>query len=417
LKQGYLLQYLYRVLFYLVLPFLFLRLLWRSVKRSADYRKRWGERLGFFPQSVGETIAAVPLIKALKTQYPEIPLVITNMTITGSARTRAIFGETVLHSYIPYDVPGAVNRFLNRINPVVAIILETELWPTLFASCEKRKIPLLLANARLSEKSAKGYQRIASITKQMLSAITLLAVQTQVEAERFIKLGLPANRVRITGNIKFDLEIPQDLIAKGAVLREQLGQARFIWVAASTHATEEEIILRAHKQILAKHPGALLILVPRHPDRFETIFDLVQEQGFAVARRSQGSVAPGMQVYLGDTMGELLLMYSTCDVAFVGGSFVEVGGHNMLEAAVLGKPAVTGPILFNFAEISRSLIAAGGMTKVADGDELVREILRCIEDPTHRQTSGENARQFVAANRGALAKQLEYSKELIGQVV
>jgi 3-deoxy-D-manno-octulosonic-acid transferase len=420
------LRYLYNVLFYLALPWLFLRLLWRSRKNSA-YRKRWRERLGYFPHqidkciwvhaaSVGETIAAIPLIKALQGQYPDVPVLVTNMTITGSARTQAAFGDSVLHAYVPYDAPFAANRFIRLIKPVVAIIMETELWPNLFAACSKNNIPVIVANARLSAKSAAGYQRIAPLTKQMLTDVSTLAVQTQAEAERFIALGLQPAKAIVTGNIKFDLEVPADLAEKAKVLRTQLGDNRLIWVAGSTHATEEEIILAAHKRLLEKFPDALLILSPRHPERFNDIFNMVHQQGLQVVRRSQQGICNATtNVYLGDTMGELLLMYAVSDVAFVAGSFAPIGGHNMLEAAVLGKPVVTGPQLYNFAEISRSLQAARGMLTVQNQDELVTTLLQLFGDKNFRDTTGDKASEFVASNRGALAKQFQYTKVLIDE--
>jgi 3-deoxy-D-manno-octulosonic-acid transferase len=420
------LRYLYNVLFYLSLPWLFLRLLWRSRKNSA-YRQRWRERLGYVPTpcqrciwvhaaSVGETLAAIPLINALLAQYSELPILVTNMTITGSVRTLAAFGDRVLHAYVPYDAPHAAKRFIRLTKPVVAIIMETELWPNLFATCAKNKIPIVVANARLSAKSFAGYQRIASLTRQMLTDVTTLAVQTQIEAERFIALGLSPSKAIVTGNIKFDLEVPADLVEKSQALRAQLGANRLIWVAGSTHASEEEIVLAAHQRILEQFPDALLILAPRHPDRFNEIFALTQAKGFKAIRRSQQTQCDATtSVYLGDTMGELLLMYAVSDVAFVAGSFAPIGGHNMLEAAVLGKPVVTGPQLYNFAEISRSLQAAQGMITVQAPEELATAVLRLFSDKNYRAKTGENARQFVAANRGALAKQLQYTKVLIDE--
>jgi 3-deoxy-D-manno-octulosonic-acid transferase len=419
-------RYLYIILFYLALPFLFLRLLWRS-RRLVDFRKRWNERLGFSPfkveksiwihaASVGETLAAIPFVKGLQKQYPHIPVVLTNMTITGSARTQSVFNGSVLHSYIPYDVPDAARRFLKRCKPVVAIMMETELWPTIFAECKAQGIPVLIANARLSEKSAAGYHRVATVSRNMLDAVTAMAVQTQVEAERFFKLGLQANKVSVTGSIKFDVEVPENLTEKSEALLRQLGSDRLIWIAASTHGTEEEIILAAHKRISQILPQSLLILVPRHPQRFDDVFRLSEQQGFKTARRSKNETCtPDTQVYLGDTMGELLLLYSACDVAFVAGSFAKVGGHNMLEAAVLGKPVITGPELFNFAEISQHLIAAGGMLTVQDTEKLTVEIVRLLQDTSERLKMGENARAFVNANRGALTKHLNLAKQVIDE--
>jgi 3-deoxy-D-manno-octulosonic-acid transferase len=416
---------LYSILFYLALPYIFARQLWRSVKRSPDYRQRLGERLGFCPHtleksiwvhtaSVGETLAAIPLIKALKNLYPNIPLVVTNMTVTGAARTKAAFGDSVLQAYIPYDLPDAAARFLKRINPIVAIIVETELWPNIFAACKEKNIPIIIANARLSEKSAAGYGRVAKITREMLLNIHTLPVQTEIEKERYVALGLPEERAVVTGSIKFDIEVPAELEEKSASLRTQLGKNRLVWLAASTHATEEDIILDVQRTICELLPDTLLILVPRHPERFNAVFDLVNQKRFKCVRRSSGEICTSdTQVYLGDTMGEMLLLYGSCDIAFVGGSFVPVGGHNMLEAAVLGKPVVTGPQLFNFAEISKLLIRAGGMLKVEDKTELEAAMLRLLQDDSHRTEMGSSARNFVSSNRGALAKHVEITKAII----
>lgn len=405
-------------------PFVFLRLLWRS-RRTPDYRKRWAERIGFSPHrmdkciwvhavSVGETIAAIPLIKALKASYPHIPLLVTNMTPTGAARVKAAFGDNVLQSYIPYDLPSAVSRFLQRVNPLVCVVMETELWPNQFAICKNRHIPIVVTNARLSEKSAKGYESIGAVTREMLTAVNELASQGHADAERFIKLGMPKEKVTVTGNLKFDLELPQDLATKSETLRQQLGKDRLIWIAASTHPTEEEIILAAHKKIREKNPSALLILVPRHPDRFDAVAQLVEQQGLKVARRSRSEVCTSeTNVYLGDTMGELLLMYSVCDVAFVAGSFAQIGGHNMLEASALGKPVVTGPQLYNFAEISQMLLSAEGMLKVRNGDELADKVNQFFADENYRKKVGENGLRVVEQNRGSLKKQLDLIKKVV----
>lgn len=422
--QDFPLRYIYSLLVYLVLPFAFLRLLLRS-RRAPDYRRRWAERLGFTPHvldqciwihtvSVGETIAAVPLIKALKAAHPRTPLLITNMTPTGAARVKAAFGDTVLQTYIPYDAIGAVKRFLKRVNPKIAIIMETELWPNLFAVCKQRNIPIVIANARLSEKSAKGYRRIRSLSRQMFSAVHALASQGHADAQRFIELGMPKEKVVVTGNLKFDLQLPNDLSAKSTALRQELGIDRHIWIAASTHPTEEEIVLAAHKKIQEKDPRALLILVPRHPDRFDLVAQLIEQQQFKMARRSRGDACTAQtDVYLSDTMGELLLMYSVSDVAFVAGSFAQIGGHNMLEAAALGKPVVTGPQLYNFAEISEMLLSAQGMIKVHGADELAQNILQFFADENYRKKIGANALQVVEANKGALQKQTDLIQSVL----
>lgn len=409
---------LYSFLFYLILPFIFLRLLWRS-RRAPLYRQRLGERLGFCPErltqsiwihtvSLGETIAAIPLIKILKERYPQSTMLITNMTPTGSERVKAAFGDSVWNFYIPYDLPDCVARFLKHINPQVCIIMETELWPNLFAACKAHDIPLVVTNARLSEKSAHCYQRVKPIVTEMFTAITILAAQSQADADRFIELGMPREKIRVTGSLKFDLDIPEQLSEQGKQLRAQLGVDRPVWIAASTHPGEDELILTAHHRIRQKLPNALLLLVPRHLERFDSVAALVQQQGFSLVRRSQQVPCDEeTAVYLGDTMGELMLLYAACDVACIAGSFAPIGGHNIIEPAALHKPIVTGPQLFNFAEISELMLQAEGMLKVQTTEELAVAVLQLLEDPSYRQRMSENAFTVVEKNRGALKKQVE----------
>lgn len=416
-------RYLYIFMGYLAIPFIFIRIFFRSFKAPA-YRQRLGERLGFYPfkfdrciwvhaVSVGETIAALPLIKALQARYPDLPMLVTTMTPTGAARVQSSLGDSVAHAYLAYDLPDAVSRFLKAAQPVIGIIIETELWPNLLAACHEKKIPVCLLNARLSEKSARGYQRIGSLTRDMLQNLAVIAANGNMDAERFIFLGAPAERVIVTGNIKFDLELPDDLISRASALRDVLGRERFIWIAASTHAGEEEIILAAHKKILEINPHALLIIVPRHPDRFDTVAKLC-EQLFKTVRRSQQSACqPDVKVYVGDTMGELLLLYAVADVAFVGGSLIPRGGHNVLEPAVLAKPVLTGPHVFNFVEICDLLFAAKALIKVNDGDELATQLIAMLQHPESGVQMGQRARSVIDGNRGALKKQLELVSSLM----
>lgn len=416
-------RYLYTFLFYLALPFVFLRLWWRSLRQPA-YRQRMGERLGYYPQqleksiwvhavSVGEVIAAIPLIKALNSRYPHLQMVVTTMTPTGAERVKTAFGDKVIHAYIPYDLPSAVQRFINHMHPVIAVIMETELWPNLLAITKKNNIPVCLVNARLSEKSAKGYQRIASLTQKMLCQLDLIAAHGHADANRFIALGAPKERMTVTGNIKFDIELPAELTAKTQTLSAMLGKHRFIWIAASTHEGEEEIILAAHKIIRQQDPHALLILVPRHPDRFDAIAKLA-EQSFMTSRRSKQQTCTGeTAVYLGDTMGELLSLYSVADVAFVAGSLIPRGGHNMLEPGALGKPILTGIHLFNFAEISELFVSANALIKVNDANSLAKQLILLMQQPEERKLMGARALKVVAANRGALAKQIEMVSQKI----
>jgi 3-deoxy-D-manno-octulosonic-acid transferase len=416
-------RYLYTFLLYLAMPFIFLRLFWRS-RKLRDYRLRLGERLGFYPYkleqslwvhavSVGETIAAVPLIKSLKAKYPDLPLLVTTMTPTGAARVKAAFGDTVHHAYLPYDMPGAINRFLQTMNPVACIIMETELWPNMLTACAKKNIPVCLTNARLSEKSAAGYGRIASLTKEMLEHVTRICACGQADAERFQALGAGDNQLSITGNLKFDLVLPDGLLEQALQLRNKLGSERFVWIAASTHEGEEEVILAAHQLLCEAHPDALLILVPRHPDRFDEIAELANAD-FNVSRRSSNDViGKGTQVYLGDTMGEMLLMYGASDVAFVAGSLIPRGGHNILEPAALSKPIVTGEHLFNFTEICNKFFQAGALIKVTDADALASQLKSFLSDELGRQEQGKRAREVMDTNRGALARQLNVIESVI----
>lgn len=419
-------RFLYTALLYLFLPFIFLRLLWRS-RKIPGYRKRWHERLGFFPPvksdciwvhavSVGETIAAIPLIKSLQKNYPTLPVVVTGMTPTGGERVKAAFGDSVIYGFLPYDLPIFLNQFFKRITPKLLIVMETELWPNLFAACLKRHIPVMVANARLSEKSAKGYGHpwLKSVMTEMFSAIHTLAAQADYDADRFVALGLPRSKVVVTGNLKFDIEIPQELFAKQDELKRRLGADRPVWIAASTHAGEEEIILTAHQMIRQKIPEALLMLVPRHPDRFDAVAKLLQERSFKFVRRSQNTACtPDTAVYLADSMGELLLMYSAADVAFVAGSLAKVGGHNMLEPAALHKAILSGPVLYNFTEISQLLLQANAMRVVHNANEMAEQVIRLLQDPAYRRTLGENAYQVVAANRGSLAMQLRLIQQMV----
>jgi len=414
-------MFFYTACFYSVLPWIFLRLLWRS-RQQSGYRKNWAERLGYCPfklkaciwvhvVSMGETIAAAPLIRALKQAYPQWPVVITNMTPTGRAQVVKLFGEDTLKCYIPYDIPFAVNTFLNRIQPKIAIILETELWPNTILACARRKIPLLILNARLSEKSQRGYQRILPLTKKILSAITHIGAQASYDADRFVTLGLPVDKITVTGNLKFDLVLPNIEIQ---TLHKNFGLRSHIWIAASTHPGEEDIILEAHREILKKYPEALLILVPRHPDRFPSVFSNVQASGFSVIKRSQRlNCEDNIQVYLGDTMGELLYMYAVSQVAFIGGSLIERGGHNMLEAAALKKPVLSGPSVYNFTEVSQLLLQAGGMQIVTNTKALVASILNFFDHPDIQKNTGEKAYQVFIQNKGALEKQLKLIKDFL----
>ena len=418
-------RFIYSIVTYLAVPFILLRL-WRRSRKAAAYGLRWRERfahidvpaawqngLWVHAVSVGEVLAAIPLIKAIRQHYPDLPITMTTMTPTGSARVQANFGDTVYHVYVPYDIPSVVQRFLDRVKPKAVMILETELWPNIFYYVHRRGIPLLLANARLSERSAKGYKRIASTTRQMLSAVTVLAAHAKEDAERFIALGMDPARVTVTGSIKFEIKVPSSLMEQGASLRRFFGTNRSIWVAASTHSGEEDIILTAHKKIVSAIPNALLVLVPRHPERFNEVATLAQKKGFSIVRRSTHQAClPQTQVFVGDTMGELLLFFSAVDVAFIGGSLIPNGGHNLLEPAALGVATVTGHSHFNFKDITNLLLQANAIIQVWDAEDLAETVIDLLQNSTRRTEMGERGRKVIEQNRGALVAHLALMENL-----
>ncbi|NHN79424.1 3-deoxy-D-manno-octulosonic acid transferase [Azotobacter chroococcum] len=415
----------YTLLLHLALPVILLRLAWRAWRAPA-YARRVGERFALglpalrpggiwvHAVSVGESIAAAPLIRALQARHPELPLTVTCMTPTGSERIRALFGDRVQHCYLPYDLPWAASRFLDRLQPRLAVIMETELWPNHVHQCARRGIPVVLANGRLSARSARGYGRFARLTGPMLAEMRWLAVQSEAEAERFRALGANGEAVTVTGSIKFDLAVDPQLPERAAALRGQWGAQRPVWIAASTHAGEDEIVLAAHRQLLAGCPEALLILVPRHPERFDGVLELCCREGFASVRRSAGeAVEAQTQVLLGDTMGELLFLYALADCAFVGGSLVPSGGHNLLEPAALGKPLLSGPHLFNFLEIAARLAEAGALRQVSDAGSLAAAVGAFWSDPASAARAGAAGKAVLEANQGALARLLEGLERLL----
>ena len=420
-------RFLYSVLFYCLLPAICLRLLWRAV-RSPNYAKRWGERFGFVGHpdsdketiwlhavSVGETLAAVTLIKALQEKYPGYRLMVTCMTPTGSERITAAFGGSVEHSYAPYDMPDAVARFLGRVRPKLLIIMETELWPNTIAACNKRNIPVILANGRLSDKSSRAYQRINSLVRPMLNGLHTVAAQHTDDAQRFQSFGLSDTTVTVTGNIKFDLNIAPALKDAVAQLsKDWRGTTqRRIFLAASTHRGEDEIILAGFAKIKAQVESALLVLVPRHPERFNQVAELCHSAGFSVVRRSANIPVGAADILLGDSMGELMTFFGACDLAFVGGSFVPTGGHNMIEAAAWGTPVLTGPHLFNFTEAAQLLTEAGGMKVCQNFDDLADQCILLLQDESQRMQMGDAARHVAEANRGALDRLLAVITQII----
>lgn len=423
-------RFLYTTIFYCLLPLVLLRLLWRSFAAPA-YAKRWAERFGCFSKlgtskkvvwlhtvSVGEFLAALPMIRRLMADE-SLQLVITTTTPTGSERARATLGDSVFHVYAPYDLPDALARFIKRIKPSLYLVMETELWPNTLAACARNNIPAILVNGRLSEKSARGYARFGALTTPMLQNLSCAAIQNSIDAGRFIALGLPESKAIVTGNIKFDLSLSDDLRKQAALLKRQLSNdgQRLVLIAASTHQGEDEIILDAFAQVRASETplarSAVLILVPRHPERFDRVGQLCVSKGFSVARRSDRSWDLQNDILLGNTMGELMLMFGASDIAFVGGSLVPNGGHNFIEPAAWGLPLISGEHLFNFAEVARLLSDAGALITVDSVQALAREFIRLLTDELNRSSVGAAALQVALDNRGALDKTLVVIKKYL----
>ena len=406
---------LYSLVFYLLLPVLLLRLWWRG-RKAPGYRRNWRQRLGLGARieqpviwvhavSVGETVAIAPLVRWLLQRYPRHRILITNMTPTGAEQVRTLFGDQVEQRFCPWDLPLALQAFLRRTQPELCIIVETELWPNMVAQCARAGVPLLLANARLSEQSARGYRKFSALARPMLQRLSLIAAQNKADAERFVALGMPAERVEVTGSIKFDLQPDADKVQAGQTLRQQLGTERPVLIAASTHQGEDEILLQAWQQLRTTYPDLALILVPRHPERFADVAGLCRRYSERLVCRSSGE-QPDVQteLYLGDSMGELILFYAAADIAFVGGSFSGTGGHNPLEPAALGLPVVMGPDCFNFQTITDALSEAGGLVRVEDGTVLQAQLFAWLNDADQCRAAGEQGADFVAANRGALER-------------
>jgi len=406
----------YSAIFYLLIPFILLRLIWRGVK-APEYRQRWHERFAWYDRScpkevmwfhavsVGEAEALFPLIRRLQQQKPQTKLLITTTTPTGSARVRSVLGQTVEHVYLPYDTPSSVRRFMQCFKPALAVIMETEIWPNLFSYCGEHEIPLYIINARLSEKSARGYRKLPSLIKPVLANVKQIAAQTQEDAERFITVGANPEQVMTVGNIKFDLEISEDLIAEGKQLKASIFKSRFIWLVASTHKGEEQLFLEIYKELKQKIPELLLLIVPRHPERFSEVGELCEQNKLVVITRTSKQPCDfETNVYLADTMGELKMLYAAADVAFIGGSMVPVGGHNLLEASAIGIPVLFGPYMSNFKEITNKVLAQEAAIKCDDKEGVVNAVLSLYANPEYRKLLMNNGKLFVKANRGAIER-------------
>lgn len=416
----------WRIVVYLLLPYAIGNLIWRGL-RYPEYWHRWPERFGFVTRlsglrtlwvhavSVGEVRSAAPLVSTLVERYPKHRIVVTTMTPTGSKQVRDLFGDRVSHCYVPYDFPDAVRRFLSRVRPEAAVIAETEFWPNIFAECGRRRIPLLLVNGRVSQASLRGYLRVPNIARAMLGNADLFCAQTRVDAQRLRNLGAAEHLIHVTGNLKFDVEVPARLLEEARALRGQWGLMRPVWIAASTHAGEERKVLEAYALLKRRLPTLLLVLVPRHPERFKAVAALSRRRGFTVALRSRtaGTLPVGTEVLVGDTMGELQRLYAAADVAFIGGSLVPHGGQNLLEACAVDVPVVFGPHMFHFEEISVMALERGAARQVHDVQGLVEAVALYFDQPDLRRAAGSAAHTLVTDNRGALDRTLTLVEEAL----
>lgn len=417
---------LYSLALYLLTPLFFLYLLFRGW-RDRGYWQSWGQRLGFCRKgarpggivvhavSVGEVNAAEALIRQLLKRYPNLPVTVTCFTPTGSRRIQALFGATVAHSYWPLDLPGAVQRFLRYAQPRLIIILETEIWPNLYSAADALGIPLMLVNARISNNSFARYQRFHALTSAALGSADRIGAQSEEDQRRLLILGAPPDRTLLTGNLKYDLHLAAELPAQGLALRQGWGAERPVWLAASTREGEEEVILEAFQQVLHKFPQALLVMVPRHPERFDEVARLINGSALSMLRHSQSAGdLQAVSCYLVDAVGELLRFYAACDLAFVGGSLANTGGHNVLEAAALAKPVLVGPNTFNFAQITERLLASGGALRVLDSASLQLAVIGLLQQPEKAAAMGAAGKNLVQNEQGALNRTLEGIAELLG---
>ncbi|HJT97915.1 MAG TPA: lipid IV(A) 3-deoxy-D-manno-octulosonic acid transferase [Rhodanobacteraceae bacterium] len=415
----------YTILLYLLTPFVLYRLAARGFKYHG-YFARWRERFGFFPDpgiegsiwvhavSLGEVNAAVPLIEALMRKYGDSEFVITTVTPTGSARVLQLFGDRVFHVYLPYDLTTAVKRFLDRVRPRLAVIMETEIWPNLFMTCSDRDISIVIANARLSAKSLRGYWPIQPLARRAIRCASFIAAQSQSDGERLHALGAPTDKLAVVGNLKFDMSVPSDVIERGREFRANAGADRPVWIAASTHEGEEMTVLKAHAEVLRRFPDAMLLIAPRHPERFKALATACKAFGFRTATRSEERTADrSRQCFVIDSMGELLGFYAAADVAFVGGSLVAVGGHNLLEPAALARPVIVGPQTFNFAEVTEDLIKAGAVLRIPDGDALGPAVVRLLSRDIERRTMGEAAHRVMERERGAVERTMAIVEKVL----
>jgi len=410
-------HFIYSLVLYFLVPFVVIRLGYLG-RKNPDYLMRWPERFGFTPVldsrkdviwihavSVGEIMAARPLVEHLLGQYTRYQILVTTITPTGAATAMQVFPGAVEHRYFPYDLPFSVARFLRIIKPRVLLVLETEIWPNLYKQCRSQHVPVALLNARLSGKSLKGYRLLSGLTKATLEQTSIIATQTAEDAQRFISIGAPPDRVVVSGNLKFDIKMPHSVFEQGQGLRNFFSVNRPVWIAASTHEGEEKIILDALKIICEQLPDSLLIIAPRQLERFRSVRDVFTQEGYkTVCYTNREEYATDVQVFVLDTFGQLPVYYAAADVAFVGGSMVPAGGHNMLEPASLGLPILSGKYLFNFSEVTRLLTGAGALSVVGNAQELAHKVVGLFGDPNLRFNLGERAKAVVTENQGSINK-------------
>jgi len=420
-------RFAYAILTYLLLPVYAAYWFFRGLG-NRTYWDRFGQRFGRgYPRlpagciwvhavSVGEVQAAVPLIRALVDSYPNRHMLVTTVTPTGAARVRLLFGDTVEHSYIPFETENAVTSFFDTVNPQIALVMETEIWPNLYHECGRREIPLVLVSARISPKSVASYKKFLPLFRETLSHGIVIAAQSQADADRFRQLGAAPERTWVTGNIKFDIQLPPELAEAGEQFRRDNFEGRPVWVAASTHDKEEQQVLHAHDIVQEQFPDALLILIPRHPERFPSVRTMLHKEGRRFISRTDGlPCTSDIDVFFGDTMGEVPLFYAASNVAFVGGTLVEVGGHNLLEPAALGRPVVTGPHLYNTQDIADKFEKLGASITVNNAGQLGSAIADLFADPDTANDIGSRGRDIVQQNRGSLQRLLEMVEPLISK--
>ena len=410
---------LYSLVLHLAFPVTLYHLIWRGM-RQREYLQRWPERYAWLDGkldlhdtlwvhavSVGEVLAARPLVDGLLAAHPGRPLLVTTITPTGSERVRALWGDQVHHVYLPYDLRSMVRRFLDRARPALAVIVETEIWLNLYVECGRRGIPLVMVNARLSERSLRGYLPVQSLARVAMKAVTLVAAQSSADATRLARIGADPARIVVTGNLKYDLTLPDGVQAQAVRWRRSWGEIRPVWIAASTHPAEEDAVLEIHARLTERHPDALLLWAPRHPERFTAVAESAAALGLRTAtRRAEMMPGPDTQVFVIDTLGELLRFFAAADVAFVGGSLCDIGGHNVLEPAALGIASVVGPHTFNFAEVTRRLRDAGALRQEPGAQEVGDRVLALLDDAPARERMGEAGKRQVSELSGALGRTL-----------